>query len=130
MAEEKTPAASGMQNALPGARAALLLLIGINLVNYIDRYNLAAITKLIEFEPGFFAADDSNVKGKLGLLSTAFMVSYMIAAPFFGWIGDRMSRWQIIAFGVAAWSLATGACGLAGSFWILFSMRCLVGVGE
>lgn len=122
--------ARGLQAALPGARSALTLLIVINLVNYIDRYNLAAVAKFIEFEPGFFAADDTNVKGKIGLLSTAFMVSYMIAAPFFGWIGDRFSRWQIIAFGVAAWSLATGACGLAGSFWILFAMRCLVGIGE
>ena len=36
----------------------------------------------------------------MGLLSTAFMVSYMVAAPIFGWLAGWTSRWMLIAVGV------------------------------
>jgi MFS family permease len=35
-----------------------------------------------------------------------------------------------VGIGVIAWTLATGATGLAGTFVILFLTRCLVGIGE
>jgi MFS family permease len=72
----------------------------------------------------------------MGLLSAAFMVSYIIIAPLFGWLGDRMSRWLLVSFGVILWSLASGASGmpwpvaLAHPFWILLLTRCFVGIGE
>jgi MFS family permease len=47
-----------------------------------------------------------------GLLQTAFVLSYMIFAPLFGYLGDRYSRRLIMAFGVLLWSLTT----LLGSF--------------
>lgn len=114
----------------PGARLSLALLMLINLVNYIDRYNLAAVESLIEKEPGFFAPDDGYVQAKMGSLAFAFMAAYMVFAPLFGWIGDRWSRWKLIAIGVALWSLATMACGWATGFVVLFLLRCTVGVGE
>src|SRR5205823_4065397 len=100
-----------------GARAALSLLLGINLFNYIDRYILAAVEP--EIRHTFFAADDLNAKGKTGALATAFLISYMISAPIFGRLADRWSRWILIGGGVAVWSLASGATGIAGSFLIL-----------
>jgi MFS transporter, Spinster family, sphingosine-1-phosphate transporter len=112
----------------PGARAALSLLLGINLFNYIDRYILAAVEP--EIRHTFFAADDLNAKGKTGALATAFLVSYMISAPIFGRLADRWSRWILIGGGVAVWSLASGATGLAGSFLILLLTRVFVGIGE
>jgi MFS family permease len=54
----------------------------------------------------------------------------MTIAPVFGWMADRMSRWLLIGVGVAFWSLASGASGLAWSFAALFALRCLIGVGE
>lgn len=42
-----------------------------------------------------------------GLLQTAFVLSYMIFAPLFGYLGDRYSRRLIMAFGVLLWSLTT-----------------------
>ena len=47
-----------------------------------------------------------------GLLQTVFIVSYMIFAPLFGFLGDRYSRKWIMALGVFIWSLTT----LLGSF--------------
>jgi len=112
---------------LPGARAALLLLLAINLFNYIDRQVLAAVLPKIETD---FLAGDDYAKTKLGWLTTAFLVSYMVLAPLFGWLGDRMSRWLLVAVGVILWSLASGASGLAASYVLLLLTRCFVGVGE
>jgi MFS transporter, Spinster family, sphingosine-1-phosphate transporter len=66
----------------------------------------------------------------MGLLATAFMVSYMLAAPVFGWLADRARRWVLIAVGVIIWSLASGASGLATGFAILLITRMFVGIGE
>ena len=66
----------------------------------------------------------------MGSLATAFFVSYMIAAPIFGWLADRMSRWMLVGASVLLWSLASGASGLAGTFTLLLITRLFVGVGE
>jgi len=112
--------------AVPGAYSALALLLVINLLNYIDRYLLAAVLPKIENDPAF----ESVSKSELGMLAPAFVVVYMLAAPVFGWLGDRMSRWLIVGFGVICWSVASGATGLAGSFLVLLVTRCAVGIGE
>jgi MFS transporter, Spinster family, sphingosine-1-phosphate transporter len=134
-------------NSAAGARAALALLLLINLFNYIDRYVLAAV--LPEIEKSFFSSPERTGAVVLhlvakfeqvfgftprlalgGLLSTAFMVTYMIAAPLFGRLAERRSRWVLIAVGVSLWSLASGASGLAATFLILLATRCFVGIGE
>ena len=111
-----------------GAGRALALLLAINLFNYIDRYILAAVEPLIAGH--FFAATDETAMAKTGSLATAFLVSYMLLAPLFGWIADRFSRWKVIAAGVALWSLASGWSGLAATFGTLLLTRVFVGVGE
>ena len=118
---------SGSQTPLPGARSALTLLLAINLFNYIDRQVLAGVLPRIEEA---FLKGDVDAKTKLGWLTTAFLVSYMVLSPLFGWLGDRMSRWLLIGVGVIAWSLASGASGLAESYMMLLLTRCFVGVGE
>jgi len=119
--------AGAPRQGLPGARSALILLLAINLFNYIDRQILAAVLPKIEVE---FLRDDPDPKTKLGLLTAAFLVAYMLFSPIFGWLGDRMSRWLLVAFGVILWSLASGGSGLATGFVVLLLTRCLVGVGE
>ncbi len=115
------------RDALPGARHALILLLLINLFNYIDRFVLSAVLPKIEAE---FVPTDPAAKTKMGALTTVFMVSYMILAPVFGVLGDRMSRWRLVAIGVVVWSAATGGSGLAVSYAMLLLTRCFVGVGE
>ena len=112
----------------PGAYAALALLLGINLFNYIDRYVLAAVEP--EIRATFFAAGDPNAMAINGLLGTAFFVTYMLSAPALGWLADRFSRWLIIGSAVILWSLASGASGLAATFGLLVFTRILVGIGE
>jgi MFS family permease len=66
----------------------------------------------------------------MGMLSTAFLVTYMLTAPIFGWLANRMSRWLLIGIGVIVWSLASGASGLASLYVLMFITRCFVGIGE
>jgi len=113
---------------VPSPHRALALLLAINLFNYLDRYILAAVEPLIADH--FFAASDETAMAKTGALATAFLVSYMLLAPLFGWLADRFSRWMLIGFGVAVWSLASGWSGLAGTFTALVITRVFVGAGE
>ena len=111
-----------------GARTALALLLAINLFNFIDRYVLASVEP--EIRAHFFRANDPHAHALTGSLGTAFLLSYMVSAPIFGWLADRFSRWLIIGLSVVLWSLATAASGLAVTFGLLFAMRLFVGVGE
>ena len=117
-----------MKKSISGAHSALLLLLGINLFNYIDRQILAALEP--DIRATFFAASDVNAMTKTGLLGVAFFVTYMISAPILGLLADRISRWIIVGGAVILWSLASGASGLAATFAILFATRILVGIGE
>ncbi len=119
-ASSETP---GPDRPLPGARAALVLLLGINLFNYVDRYILAALEDPISREFGVS-------KAKMGLLVPALLLTYMVVSPLFGWLADRKPRWALIGVGVILWSLASGGSGLAASYGVLFLMRTFIGVGE
>lgn len=127
------PEDTSRQTPAPGARTALILLLSINLFNYIDRQVLAAVEPNIREE---YLAGDPDAMQKTGWLSTAFLLSYMMLAPLFGWLGDSFSRWWLIAVGVVLWSLASGASGmhwpvpLAHAYTVLLITRCFVGIGE
>ena len=113
---------------VPGARHALTLLVFINLFNYIDRQVLAAVEP--EMAKSLFPDGHPNEGALMGMLSSAFLVTYMLAAPVFGWMATWMSRWLLIGAGVLIWSLASGASGLATTYLVMFLTRCMVGMGE
>jgi len=108
-----------------GARAGLVLLTGLNLLNYFDRFIVSAVLPTLKSSAGL------NLSGtQAGWLASAFMIVYTLVAPIFGVLGDRGSRLRCIALGVAVWSIATALGGLAGSFATLLVARAVVGVGE
>ena len=51
MSDDKTPGNPDQGSSAPGAKAALILLVLINLFNYIDRQVLAAVVPQINVEP-------------------------------------------------------------------------------
>ncbi len=119
---------AAQSNGRRGAQKALLLLLAINLCNYIDRYVLAAVEPSIR--RAFFAIDDPNAMAMTGALAPAFLATYMIAAPALGWLADRFSRWLVVGVCVILWSFATAASGFATTFFALLLTRVFVGIGE
>jgi predicted MFS family arabinose efflux permease len=108
---------------MTAARRLLLLLTGINLVNYLDRYVVAAILEPLGRELHLSDA-------QLGRLTFVFIAVYMCAAPLFGYLADRFQRPRLVAGGVALWSLATIGAAFVHSYPALLVTRSLVGVGE
>ena len=106
------------------ATTALVVLTLINLFNYVDRFVIAALVESLKKSE--LALSDTQ----LGALSTGFIIVYMATSPVFGTLGDRKRRPPLVAVGVAVWSLATAAGGLARSFAALFAARSAVGIGE
>jgi MFS transporter, Spinster family, sphingosine-1-phosphate transporter len=103
--------------------AILAVLSGLNLVNYLDRYIVAAVGPKLAEELGL---SDS----KFGFVVTAFMIGYFATSPIFGALGDRFPRRKLIALGVAVWSLATVGSGLTETFAAMIASRVVVGIGE
>ncbi len=108
---------------LTAARWALAVLLGVNLLNYLDRQVLYSLLPLIQ-------ADLHISDARAGELASAFMIVYMLAAPPIGYWADRTGRRLWITLGVGFWSLATAASGLARTFAQLFGARAAVGIGE
>lgn len=65
-----------------------------------------------------------------GLLQTAFVISYMVCAPLFGYLGDRYSRRWIMILGVALWSGTTMLGSFMPGYCGFLTFRGLVGIGE
>src|SRR6266849_2639940 len=105
------------------ARYVLAVMVRINFLNYMDRYVGAALVTPIKNE---FHLSDAQV----GLLATAFLLVYAVAALPFGYWGDRGVRRTVIGVGVTIWSLATLFSGLAANYVQLFLSRAAVGIGE
>ena len=105
------------------ATRVLVLFSLINLVNYIDRYVVAAV-----LEP--LGADLGLNDAQRGRLTFVFVIVYMLAAPVFGALADRLHRPRLIAVGVTIWSLATMAGALVQDYTTLLIVRSFVGIGE
>jgi MFS family permease len=105
------------------ARYALLLLTALNFFNYVDRNVLFAVQPLIQSE---FKIDDA----KMGFLTTAFFICYMVAAPLIAPLADRYPRRWIMAAGAVVWSLATLLSAVTNNYDELLLRHLIVGIGE
>jgi predicted MFS family arabinose efflux permease len=65
-----------------------------------------------------------------GSLQFAFILTFAVISPLFGWLGDRRTRFTLAAIGVFIWSAATVASGLATNYHLLLAARGLTAVGE
>jgi MFS family permease len=105
------------------ALGTFLLLLALNLLNYLDRYILPGAQPLVQKE--FHSTDQ-----QMGALTTAFFLTYMICAPLSGWLGDWFRRKPLIITGAILWSLATLGTAFVHTYWSLYASRALVGIGE
>jgi MFS transporter, Spinster family, sphingosine-1-phosphate transporter len=121
MTHESVTGKSGLTRTAAAYGLGVMTLL--NFVNYIDRYVLPAVAPRIQAE---LSLNDTEI----GFLGSAFLFSYFLASPLFGWLGDRLSRTKLMAIGVATWSLATAGGGLARNLGQMLFARGAVGVGE
>jgi len=104
-------------------RLLLAVLTGLNILNYIDRNVLFAVQSDIKSE--FHVSD-----AKIGLLTSAFFYTYMIAAPLVGWVADRFPRKNIVVFGILVWSGFTFLTWFVHDYNQLLFRHAIVGIGE
>ena len=103
---------------------ALALLTLVYVLNFLDRTLIYILFVPIKKEMAF-----SDLQ--LALLgSTSFVIFYTSLGIPFGRLADRVVRKNMIAGGLAVWSLFSGLTGFAKGFWAMFLCRLMVGVGE
>lgn len=107
----------------PWPAATLVVLTGLNLCNYLDRYVLPAVLAPIE-------RDFRLTDGQAGILLNAFMLGYFATSPFFGYLGDRLPRKWLVAAGVLVWCAGTILSSCAHGYLSLLCFRLVIGFGE
>jgi MFS family permease len=106
----------------PGLALALLASIGV--VGFIDRIIMNVLVEPLRAE---FKLSDTQI----GLINgLAFAALNVVLGLFVARIAERHRRVSLIAIGTFLWSLATAACGMAGTVMQLVLARVGVGVGE
>ncbi|MBZ4209495.1 MAG: MFS transporter [Rhodoferax sp.] len=106
------------------AWAMVLLLTLAYVFSFVDRGILGLLIEPIK-------ADIHLTDEQIGyLIGPAFALFYATMGLPLGWLADRKRRTWIVATGVALWSFATAASGLASSVWHLVAARMGVGIGE
>jgi MFS family permease len=110
----------------PSAAAGWFLVVMLTvgyIFSFVDRYILGLLIEPIKAE---FDLSDRSI----GWLLSAFTLVYGFVGIFMGWLVDRGKRLWIVSIGVALWSVATVATGMAKNFVQLFTARMGVGIGE
>src|SRR5215212_3399089 len=108
--------------------AILVLLTGLNLLNYVDRMIVAAVLPQLIAPATKGGLGLSNAQA--GFLATAFLLGYFVTSPLFGSRADKGARKGLIALGVGVWSIATMMSGIVDTFTLMIAARVVVGVGE
>src|SRR5215213_5169067 len=103
---------------------ALWLLTLVYVFNYLDRTIIYILLPLIKREMAFTDL-------QLAMLgSMSFVIFFTVLGIPFGRLADRAVRKNMIAAGLAVWSIFSGLTGFANGFWSLLLCRVMVGVGE
>lgn len=98
-------------------------LAAISMINYMDRTTLAIANPEIRHDMGLSLS-------QMGLLLSAFPLTYALAQLPLGPVIDRLGSRLLLGFGVALWSVAQALAGLAASAGQMWACRILLGVGE
>ena len=92
--------------------------------SFIDRQILSLLVGPIRRDLGI---SDKQISLLMG---ASFAIFYTLFGIPLGRLADTRNRRNLIAVGIAFWSLMTAACGLTRHFWQLALTRMGVGVGE
>lgn len=109
-----------------GKKAALftsVVAFGLGLFDFIDRQVMAAILPFLKEE---WDISDTQVGMLISIVNMAIPLMLIPSAYFI----DRWSRKKMLGIMGMVWSLATGACALAGNYTHLLVCRFFIGAGE
>jgi len=106
-----------------GAKAALVVLVAINVLNFYDRNVTGALAEPVRKE---FHLTDTEI----GFLGSIFIWLYALVGVPLGSVADRWSRKKLLAGGIVVWSALTGLTALAATYTMLLVTRLGFAVGE
>jgi MFS family permease len=109
---------------LGSPHAALGVLVGVYVLNFVDRQILSILNEEIRRDLGLSDAQMGFLYG------TAFAVFYALFGIPLGRLADVWVRRTLIALSLAVWSTMTALSGLARNFAELAAARIGVGIGE
>jgi MFS family permease len=119
-----TNTVGGGARASAGDYGLLIMLMLMNVLNFVDRQLLSSFANFIVPDLGL-----SNTQ--FGLLTgLVFLVFYAVAGLFMGALADLVNRPRLIAIAMFGWSALTAASGLAKGFVSLALPRMFIGIGE
>ena len=102
----------------------LILLVLVNISNYLDRGVIAILQEPIK-------ADLKLADWQLGMISgPAFAILYSFVGIPAARIADKANRITLLAIALTVWSGMTALCGMAGNYLHLVLARLGVGAGE
>lgn len=101
----------------------VVFLFTLGVINYMDRVALSVAAQPIAREFNLTPVD-------LGFLFSSFLWTYLLCLLPVGALVDRFGPRKVNAGGIALWSLATIATGLAWSYASLVGTRLAMGMGE
>jgi MFS family permease len=108
---------------VPASTLVLAILCAMSFVMYIDRTNISTAMLAIRSD---LHLDNAQV----GLVFSAFAVTYACGMIPGGWIGDRLGAHRMLAVCGVLWGLGTLLTGFAGGIASLMAARLMVGLGE
>jgi MFS transporter, ACS family, hexuronate transporter len=100
-----------------------MLLMGVTIVNYLDRTCLSVAAPTLKKELSINEVDFSNIV-------IAFQLTYLIMQPFSGRIIDWLNLRVGLALSIGWWSVAQMLSGFAMGWPAFAAFRALLGVGE
>lgn len=95
----------------------------VGFLNYADRQAIFSVFPLLETRLHLSLAE-------LGLIGSSFAWAYGLAAPFAGYVVDRIRRTTAILGGLQFWSWVCAATALTSRLLSLTVLRCAMGLGE
>ncbi|KVM67119.1 MFS transporter [Burkholderia gladioli] len=116
-------ASSRPTRRLSATHGVLIVLCIMSFLMYVDRTNISTAALAIRRDLVL-----SNTQ--LGLVFSAFAITYALAMIPGGFIGDRLGARKMLAICGVLWGLGTLLTGLAGGFTTLLLARFVVGLGE
>lgn len=104
---------------------AVILLVPVALLNYMDRQMLATMRISVSADVEGITTD-----ADWGFLLACFKWTYAFLSPIGGYIADRVGRKLVIIVSLCVWSIVTWATGQVSTYDELLWTRALMGISE